>query len=549
LELSNSQIKSQKEFKMSSTNAVYIYDKLGRLTNVTFPTGAMATYSYDTAGNRTTVVEVPSITPPPPPSPMAAGFPNRIAGDFKNTPMMVMLTGGELMGWGDNATGVLANGVEAATNNLPQLVLFDPNTTVPPPSATIVSWVFTNANVYVAYSNGWVYSAGSNDYGQLGHGDTTDRPFLKRIEFFVTNALTITKIWAGGGYSSANGGGCVFFQASNNLAMYGCGLNLAGNLGNAATPTTNVLTPALCNGINATSASHVVDVKVVLLGTNASTYMLLNDGTLMVAGYNGQGQLGINSLVVQSGIFTSATNPSGNISNAAAISANGGSTLEGNALYVDTSGGVWTVGYNLHGELAVGTTVNAKVFAQVTALSTVVITKAELGGGASGFGYAIDSTGKLYTWGYNGQNNLFKDSSTTPQSTPAVVPAGNLPTGVISKVFFAKGEQGLATTAQLIILTTNGQLVYAGADNGQIGITDPVSGAFNRIATPQDLMDGTDTVVDLFVHGTGLTQRWFVLTANGNLYGCGQNADCICTGGVSSSVPALNAQWQPIILG
>jgi alpha-tubulin suppressor-like RCC1 family protein len=115
----------------------------------------------------------------------------------------------------------LCNGIETATNSLPQRVVFDPTTTVPPSTATIVDWAFTNANLYVVYSNGWVYSGGSNTYGQLGHGDTTDRAYLKRIEYFVTNALSVTKVWANGGFGTTNGGGPVYFQASD-FSMYGC---------------------------------------------------------------------------------------------------------------------------------------------------------------------------------------------------------------------------------------------------------------------------------------------------------------------------------------
>jgi alpha-tubulin suppressor-like RCC1 family protein len=523
----------------------YNYDKLGRLESVVFSNGAKATYGYDATGNRTTLVEVPAITPPPPPTPMAAGFGKRINGDFKNNAMLVELSGGELVGWGDCTTGVLANGVIATTDNLPQLLVFDPATTVPPPSATIVDWTYTNANLYVTYSNGWVYSAGQNSYGQLGHGDVVVRPFLKRIEYFAGLTISITKVWAGGGLTSTDGGGCVYFQDSN-YNMYGCGVNTAGNLGNAATPTTNVSTPALCAGINATSGSHAIDVQCSFITATVSTYMLMSDGTLMVAGANTLGQLGINSTTGQSGTFVSAVNVSGNVANAIAISANSGSTTAANALYVDSSGKVWTTGYNGHGELALGNVTAVHLFTQVAALSNIV--QAGLGGGLYGSGYAIDSSHKLYMWGYNGQSNLFLNNATTPQSTPVAPSAANLPSGIISKVFFAKGQAGLSTTPQTILLTTAGLVVYAGADNGQTSVPD-ASGAFNRLAMPQDLVDSTDTVVDLFGHGTGLTQRWFALTQNGNLYGCGQNADAICTGGFASNTAILNVQWQPVLLG
>jgi YD repeat-containing protein len=45
----------------------YTYDALGRIVTVTYGSGAVITYAYDNAGNRTQVVQTPP--PPPPPSP------------------------------------------------------------------------------------------------------------------------------------------------------------------------------------------------------------------------------------------------------------------------------------------------------------------------------------------------------------------------------------------------------------------------------------------------------------------------------------------------
>ncbi len=127
------------------------------------------------------------------------------------------------------------------------------------------------------------------------------------------------------------------------------------------------------------------------------------------------------------------------------------------------SGTVWTCGYNSHGELGLGTTTAAHLFTQATTLTS--ISKARLGGGLYGYGYALKSTGALYTWGYNGKNNLFLNNTTTPQSTPTAVSSSNLPSGTISQVHFAKGNQGLSGgSAQLIVVMSNGALAYAGED-------------------------------------------------------------------------------------
>lgn len=41
---------------MATDSATYTYDSMGRLKTVTFANGTVITYSYDAAGNRTSVV-------------------------------------------------------------------------------------------------------------------------------------------------------------------------------------------------------------------------------------------------------------------------------------------------------------------------------------------------------------------------------------------------------------------------------------------------------------------------------------------------------------
>jgi len=268
----------------------------------------------------------------------------------------------------------------------------------------------------------------------------------------------------------------------------------------------------------------------------------MSDGTVMVAGYNVQGQLSVGSFTNVTGEFLTAVNGTFPIPGIVKISANGGSTAEGNAVVLDSSGNVWAAGYNGHGELAQNDTTNRSLFWPVSGISGVVV-DAGIGCGVYGVAYALTSAGVLYTWGYNGQNNLFQNNSTTPVKLAAE--ATYVP-GAISKVFLPKGNN-LGTNAQLIVLTTSGLLAYAGVDNGQLGIASVAEpGAFTYLPTPRQFLAGTETIADLFVHGTSTTQRWFILTNLGNLYACGSNVDSICTGGVSSNTMNANAEWQRI---
>ncbi len=292
-------------------------------------------------------------------------LPKRQAGDFLENPMAVLLSTGDIVGWGDNTHGGLANGIASATNAPIQKVLFDPNTTLPPFDATVVDWVITNANMYIVFSNGWVYSAGKNALGQLGHGDTVARNQLKRIEYFVANGKSIAKVWASGNTRLTDGGGCAYFQ-STDFAVCACGAGANGNLGNAAQPTANLFDSQFeCTGLPVTP-NRVVDIVLGAGRTGFSAYALFNDGMLKVAGANLVGQLGTGAITNVTGGFVNATKLGGtNITNAVSVSMTTGvpnNGLSGSALIVDASGNVWTTGRNAFGQLGLGNTVGSLAF-------------------------------------------------------------------------------------------------------------------------------------------------------------------------------------------
>ena len=531
---------------MNTNRECRVYDQLGRLTKAIFPHGETINKSYLEGKIGQDFIESKTFTLTPDGMPAVAELPKRSNGDFKNKAMMVKLSSGKLIGWGDNSTGVLCNGIQSNTSSLPQEPLFDPSTTVPPFSATIVDWVFTNANLYVVYSNGWVYSGGANDYGQLGHGDLMARPFLKRIESFISGNLKIIKVWADGGYATLNGGGCVYFQADD-YSMYGCGLNTAGNLGNSINPTTNQQIAQPCVGIAHTSTQFVVDVQIAVVGTSVSTYMIFNTRALFVAGYNSQYQLGVgNSTANVSGGFITALQespvgpPSSGPASTDAISVSPGTTAC--SPFATTQ---QNTAFNLFVTGALVGTITSTIFSvdSLTTVSHPHPMKIESGGGQHGFAYALYlDNGLLHTWGYNSQNNLFQNTTTNP--APFAV-ASNRPVGTVAKVLMSKGQQGLTTTAQMALIMASGQVVYAGADVGQQGIPDS-SGAYSALPMPNFLLDGSDSIVDACVHGTGLTQRWFILTANGKLYACGDNSYGLCSGGRLTPVTMAQNLWRRI---
>jgi alpha-tubulin suppressor-like RCC1 family protein len=494
-------------------------------------------------------------------------FAKRSQGDNTNATMVVMVDG-KLVGWGNNNTGVLANGLNGVTTSAPaQEVLFDPNTTLPAFDAEIVDWAFTNANLYVVFNNGSVYSAGGNDYGQLGHGDSVDRPYLKRIDALWNAGILIDRVWAGGIAQLTLGGGSAYFRPYSGTTnkLYACGHNLNGSLG--LNNIVNQSTPQACVflGTALTASQIVQDVQLASAYTSGlSAYVLFNEtatpsGNLFVAGVNTSGQLALNTTTDQETGFTRAlTAVSTPILSVLTVSATGGYTgaaVVGSAL-VTTSNTVYTVGYNGYGQLGLGnTTTPIKLFTAVTfpagSLPTFPVT-AKIGGGFTGMAYAVDSSApaKLHTWGFNSASNLFL-GGTAHQTSPQLVSLSGIS---ISKVFLQKSDANTATLAQMLALTTDNKLIYAGADNGQKPIT-PVSGApFKYIALPKLDNDPShlETISNVFVHGSGSNQRLFIRTEKDGAF-CrflvaGGNADSVCTAGFSSNSMAASVDGFEIAL-
>jgi alpha-tubulin suppressor-like RCC1 family protein len=515
---------------MTVNRSINKYDDLGRLTEVVYPYGGSAEYQHDTEGNRTQVTHaVP--TPTPAPSGLSVqALPNVSQGDFENAAMMVLLNNGKLVGWGDSATGMNACGNKAAVSARIQNPVFNPNTTVPPNDAYIVDWAITNANLYVVYSNGWLYSAGSNAYGQLLLGDTVARPYLTQVS--LGSGWSCKRVWAAGSGSLTDAAGLVYYLVQDATGSYQL------RCGGASPPDPVFSYPPGVNG------DEIRDIKMSAVGASFSVYMLRSDGKVMAGGANAQGQLGSGttstgffSLAYISGYYPSGTPLSNVVEIAVTAGASGGSFLA-----LDSSGNVWSTGYNASGQLGLGNTAAQMNMTQVLGLSNII--KIGIGGGSNAYCYAIEASGRLFTWGYNTQNNLFQNSTANVLS-PKVAQA--LPE-TVDRIFFPKSD-ALSTNAQMLALTTSGILTFCGSTVGLLGLdNNVVPGAYKTIPMPRGLRDGTERIKDVFYHGTGTSQRLFALSDAGNLYSCGANVSSICTGGISSNSMPASLQWHKIAL-
>lgn len=471
----------------------------------------------------------------------ASAFPKRCRTDIVYPAMMVLDSNGFPIVWGRTFTfGWLGVNETSDTVVLSKRPILN---VLLPAGVTITKSVMTNNAAYLLASNGWVYSAGQNTAGQLGHGDTTNRWVFTRIEYFVTNNITVTDVFAGGSRGAANNGVAFFLNAAGQV--YATGFNLYGQLGVGT--TTNLTTPQLING----TISGVVDV---LCDQDSNTVFLRTSaGQVYSAGFNATGQLGVGNTTNQTAFQLNT------LSNVIAldISAGSNTAYQCHVIALTAAGQVYTTGSNLYGQLGLGDTTNRSSFTLVPGLSG--ITGIGAGGGSYGFSWAYKST-NFYTTGYNGQGALGIQS--TANSSSFVSVNGYIPTSTgtlvaaalpfLNKIVKVLPHNNGANAGynSLFVLDTDGNVWLSGYDYGFFtGSVQQSRTSFTQLYVPADLYDITETFTDIFVHSYDTNHRLFALTSVGNVYGIGFNDSGITSGGINNGTPAQQRSWNKIYLG
>lgn len=147
----------------------------------------------------------------------------------------------------------------------------------------------------ILLSNGSIWTTGYNGYGQLGHGDTTQRNSFTQI----TSTENFTDIFAGDGPYSSSG------AITDQGEVYLWGYNGYGQLGTGN--TTNQLSPQKPAG------SFQGNVTKAAFGGGCSYEgcILQAGNALWGAGYSGNANLGINSFAATNNTFQRVLGQSG----------------------------------------------------------------------------------------------------------------------------------------------------------------------------------------------------------------------------------------------
>ncbi len=276
--------------------------------------------------------------------------------------------------FGENATGQLGNGGNT-DSNLPVTAI----------GLTGIMAVSGGGDQLEAHSlalksDGSVWSWGSNIYGALGNGTTTNTNTPGQV-LIMSDAIAIA---AGGWHSAA---------LKSDGTVWTWGWNVDGQLGDGS--FTDRILPAKVNGLT--------DITQIAAGTY-HMMALKDDGTVWTWGDNVSGQIG-------DGTTNDRTTPYQVAGLTNIVKINAGRFF---SLAVKNDGTVWTWGENLYGQLGNGTTTDSHVPVQVNGLTVAV--PAVVATGAFHC-MVLKTDGTIWAWGRNTYGNL-GDNSVTHRSTP-----------------------------------------------------------------------------------------------------------------------------------
>jgi alpha-tubulin suppressor-like RCC1 family protein len=246
--------------------------------------------------------------------------------------------------------------------------------------------IFSNA-VYAGHSLGFnpksttLYAWGANGYGQLGNGSRMDR---------------YSPVALGGSYTAFAIGGAHSVAIGTDGFVYAWGHNSSGQLGdNTIVTSSKAVQVVLSDGITTTP---LTGIKQISAGSR-HTLAIAADDTVLAWGSNTRGQLG-DGTVVNAMIPVPVINTQ--VHDIVAIAGGGEFSLALRSI----DGTVWAWGSNTFGQLGNNSTTNSDKPVQVLKAGGVPLDNIVAIAAGGSHALAIDTTGKIWAWGYNAFGQL-----------------------------------------------------------------------------------------------------------------------------------------------
>ena len=319
---------------------------------------------------------------------------------------------------------------------------------------------------YALFDTGNLWVWGHNNQGQLGTGNTTAQPNP------VLSATGVVKF-----FRTKNGGRAIgeqhAFILKDDGLWYSVGYNGYGQLGDATTTrrTSWTLSSSL-NSIHATDPIDRVEIQGCVYGMSIA---ISENDNIYAAGYNANGALGDGTTTSRSSFVDVTSNWGGNgmetliVQGVAGYDGTASSTIT--MLRRDKTTDeryIYGAGQNSWGMLGDNTTTQRTTpvvagSSGTSSIGTDIVDYVMFGGGPASC-YALDSSGVLHVWGYNGFNQL-GDGTGTQRNQPIVG------TTDVEKILIRESDASTVPHyATGFIKKTDGIVYGVGRNNtGQIG--------------------------------------------------------------------------------
>ena len=216
---------------------------------------------------------------------------------------------------------------------------------------------------------------------------------------------------------------------------------------------------------------------------------------------------------------------------------------------LDTDGELWAWGYNGYGQLGQNNTSDLSRPTKINKTAYFNGNKIDAfwtAGAGYAFCYALDVTGKLYSWGYNGYGQLGQ-TNTTNLSVPTEVPGITWDNGASNpgkiKKLLVDSQQSYGRTA---ILTEKGKIYWCGRNEygwAMMGNTSDVS-TFTIMSNGP----GSGTYSDcqnMWFTGNGRYASFWTKDSIGDIKCCGYNGNYeLGIGNSTNQTAAVSPKWQ-----
>ena len=338
-------------------------------------------------------------------------------GRYEGSHSIALASDGTVYTWGFNQYGQL--GDNTTTNSRSPIAVQVAGT--PLAGKTIVQIAAGADHSLALDSGGALYAWGSNAYGQLGNGTTTNSsvPVAVKIAGTPLAGKTIVQIAAGANHNMV---------LTSDGAVYTWGWNYHGQLGNNTKTNSNTIVAVQTIG------TPIAGKKIVKIAAGQGhSLALTDDGMVYTWGRNDTGQLG-NNATTDAMLPVAVTVTGTPMSNKTIVEIASGAR---HSLAIDSSGKVYAWGHNGSGQLGNNSTVNALTPVAVQAPADKNIIQVSGSGWLGASSSALASDGTVYSWGrgFDGQlgDGTNNDSSVPVITTINLVDTPSTPTHVMAK--------------------------------------------------------------------------------------------------------------------